>query len=253
MVIGSDILSQILVEGVQTLCDTVLPQNTISGRIHSGPVTVVSFSTQVEEISTDTLGDQLRKFWEEEEIPQTPQTSNWNQACENIYNHTTTRASNGRMECTVKKTEELNIMYKNVLQEFLYLEHMEFTYPREIISSGNYHSFYLPHYMVVKLDIVTTKVQMVFNDSRKSCSGNSLNDVLHTGPTPQPDLMIHGIDSASESLFQEVSDMKSAGVILKKLTENNATILPQYPKEDLLDSSFLIFESSSKSKTLGIQ
>ncbi|XP_023158894.1 uncharacterized protein LOC111591674 [Ceratitis capitata] len=87
IVIGSDILPQILVEGVQTICDTVLAQNTIFGWILSGPVTekVVSFSAQVEEISTDTLGDQLRKFWKEEEILSTPQITNEDQACENIY------------------------------------------------------------------------------------------------------------------------------------------------------------------------
>ncbi|CAD7001285.1 unnamed protein product [Ceratitis capitata] len=55
----------------------------------------------------------------------------------------------------------------------------------------------------------------------------------------------HDIDSASESLFQVVNALKSAGFILKKLTANNATILQQYSKEDLLDSNFLKFESAS--------
>ncbi|XP_036335071.1 uncharacterized protein LOC118745640 [Rhagoletis pomonella] len=98
MVIGSDILPQILLEGIQKIFDTILAQKTIFGWILSGPITenVVSFSTQVEECSNTILSSQLRKFWEEEEIPQPPQISPEDQACEHMYATTTTRAPNGR-------------------------------------------------------------------------------------------------------------------------------------------------------------
>ncbi|XP_036329665.1 uncharacterized protein LOC118741797 [Rhagoletis pomonella] len=222
MVIGSDILPQILLEGIQNICDTILAQKTIFGWILSGPITenVVSFSTQVEECSNATLSSQLRKFWEEEEIPQPPQISPEDQACEHIYATTTTRAPNGRyivrlpfkeefpkklslghswsaalqqffsMERSLQKKGDLGTMYNNVLQEYLDLGHMEHTKPCEIVANGKYFSFYLPHHAVVKPDKVTTKVRVVFNASKTSGSGKSLNDVLHTGPTLQPDLML---------------------------------------------------------------
>ncbi|XP_017481434.1 PREDICTED: uncharacterized protein LOC108377116 [Rhagoletis zephyria] len=222
MVIGSDILPQILLQGIQKICDTILAQKKIFGWILSGSITqnVVSFSTQVEERSNTTLSSQLRKFWEEEEIPQPPQISPEDQACKHIYATTTTRAPNGRyivrlpfkeefpkklslghsrsaalqqffsMERSLQKKGDLATMYNNVLQEYLDLGHMEHTKPCEIIANGKYFSFYLPHHAVVKPDKVTSYVRVVFNASKTSDSGKSLNDVLHTGPRLQPDLML---------------------------------------------------------------
>uniref|UniRef100_W8AH72 Peptidase A2 domain-containing protein n=1 Tax=Ceratitis capitata TaxID=7213 RepID=W8AH72_CERCA len=222
MVIGSDLIPQILVEGLQKVCDNLLAQNTIFGWILSGSVTekVSSFSTQIERVSNETLSTQLRQFWEQEEIHIPPQSTPENQACEDYYVATTSRNSCGRyivrlpfketfpekltlghsrsaafqqflsMERTLQKKGELKTMYNDVLQEYITLGHMELTTPREINSYGNYHSFYLPHHAVVKPDKVTTKVRVVFNASKTSSSGNSLNDVLHTGPSLQPDLML---------------------------------------------------------------
>ncbi|XP_067637745.1 uncharacterized protein [Eurosta solidaginis] len=204
MVIGSDILPQILLEGIKKVCGSILAQQTIFGWILSGPITenVVSFSTQVQ-ASNETLSSQLRKFWEEEEIPQPPQISPEDQACEQIYATTTTRAPNGRyivrlpfkeefpeklslgkscpaalqqffsMERWLQKKGELGTMYNNVLQEYLDLDHMESTDSCEITSNGKVFSFYLPHHAVVKPDKVTTKVRVVFNASKKSGSGKS--------------------------------------------------------------------------------
>ncbi|XP_036342045.1 uncharacterized protein LOC118751347 [Rhagoletis pomonella] len=303
MVIGRDILPQILLEGIQKICNTILAQKTIFGWILSGPITknVMAFSTQVEECSNATLSSQLRKFCEEEQIPQPPQISPEDQACEHIYATTTTRAPNGRyivrlpfkeefpkklslghsrsaalqqffsMERSLQKKGDLATMYNNVLQEYLDLGHMEHTKPCEIISNGKYFSFYLPHHAVVKPDKVTTKVRVVFNASKTSGSGKSLNDVLHTEDdtiatfplaatilkteTYVDDILSgsHDIDNATESLLQVIKALKSAGFILKKLTANHPAILEKCPKEYLLDSNFLKFESASTTKTLGIQ
>ena len=67
---------------------------------------------------------------------------------------------------------------------------MEPTHSREIIRDGKYFSFYLPHHAVIKPGSKTTKVRVVFNASKTSHSGLSLNDVLHTGPVLQNDLML---------------------------------------------------------------
>lgn len=67
---------------------------------------------------------------------------------------------------------------------------MEPSSSREIIRDGKYFSFYLPHHAVIKPDSKTTKLRVIFNASKQSHSGISLNDVLHTGPVLQNDLMI---------------------------------------------------------------
>ncbi|XP_017471618.1 PREDICTED: uncharacterized protein LOC108362968 [Rhagoletis zephyria] len=198
MVIGSDILPQILLEGIQKISAPILAQRTIFGWILSGPITknVVVFSTQVEKCSNATLSSQLRKFWEEEEIPQPPQISPEDQACEHVYATTTTRAPNGRyivrlpfkeefpkklcgplsVCCTsavflvwsdrFRKKCDLATTYNNMLQEYFDLGHMEHTKPCEIIANGKYFSFYLPHHTVVNPDKVTAKVRVVYNASK---------------------------------------------------------------------------------------
>jgi hypothetical protein len=48
--------------------------------------------------------------------------------------------------------------------------------------------YYLPHHPVIRNSSTTTKMRVVFDGSAKSSSGLSLNDLLHVGPTVQPDL-----------------------------------------------------------------
>ncbi|XP_050340167.1 uncharacterized protein LOC126766422 [Bactrocera neohumeralis] len=76
------------------------------------------------------------------------------------------------------------------MDEYLDLNHMEETVPYEKISKGRYLSFYLPHHGVIRPDKITTKVRVIFNASKCTNSGKSLNDILYTGTTLQPDLML---------------------------------------------------------------
>ncbi|XP_075157917.1 uncharacterized protein LOC142231184 [Haematobia irritans] len=93
------------------------------------------------------------------------------------------------MEKTLKKSPELATEYTNVLREYLRLDHMEPTNSTEICHDSKYLSFYLPHHAVVKPERTSTKVRVVFNASKKTTTGISLNDILHTGPILQNDLM----------------------------------------------------------------
>jgi hypothetical protein len=46
----------------------------------------------------------------------------------------------------------------------------------------------MPHREVVKESSSSTKGRIVFDDSAKTSSGKSLNDILHVGPKLQADL-----------------------------------------------------------------
>ncbi|XP_037942469.1 uncharacterized protein LOC119675345 [Teleopsis dalmanni] len=49
--------------------------------------------------------------------------------------------------------------------------------------------YFIPHHCVLKPDSTTTKLRVVFDASSKTTSGQSLNDLLHIGPTVQSELL----------------------------------------------------------------
>lgn len=61
------------------------------------------------------------------------------------------------------------------------------------VKSEEEAGFYLPHFVVIREDLATTKVRVVFDGSVKSESGISLNNVLMIGPTIQNDVFAHMI------------------------------------------------------------
>ncbi|XP_059221109.1 uncharacterized protein LOC131995877 [Stomoxys calcitrans] len=222
LVLGNDSERFINIEGIKkNICGDTSAYNTIFGWVLSGPMraeTVFSFSVNVLKPEEPAISDLLRKFWEQEEIPSSPLVSDSDAFCEEFYRKTTTRISDGRymvrlpfkdefsyslylgssrflalaqynrMEQNLSKEPELESQYNAVLGEYLTLNHMEETSSREISMEGKFNSFYLPHHAVVRPEHKSTKVRVVFNASRRTKSGYSLNDVLHVGPTLQSDL-----------------------------------------------------------------
>ncbi|XP_075157883.1 uncharacterized protein LOC142231149 [Haematobia irritans] len=220
MLLGSDVLPSIIKAGLEkNVAGSLLAQNSEFGWLISGPPkrrTVTTFASWV--TSNDTLNEDVKKFWELEEIPKSKTLSDSDIWCENFYRETTCRLPNGRyqvrlpfrqdlppevflgssrraamaqylnLEKQLQKTPELMTEYSNALQEYLELNHMEPTKSYEICENSRYCSFYLPHHAVVKPERTTTKVRVVFNASKKTTTGFSLNDILHTGPILQNDL-----------------------------------------------------------------
>ncbi|UYV73350.1 hypothetical protein LAZ67_10002818, partial [Cordylochernes scorpioides] len=89
-----------------------------------------------------------------------------------------------RMEKILKQQPQVYQTYKDSMQEYLVLGHMN-----EVKGSGNDHmAFYLPHHPIIKEKSSTTKLRVVFNASSKTTTGYSLNDILHTGPKLQKDI-----------------------------------------------------------------
>ncbi|XP_059224813.1 uncharacterized protein LOC131997647 [Stomoxys calcitrans] len=222
MLIGSDILPCVLKTGVhRNISENLLAQESEFGWFISGPQNsrcVTTFAAWASHCTT-SLNDAVRKFWESEEIPEEIQQSEEDLECEQIYKDTTQRQDNGRyivrlpfkkefpqqmslgssrrtalgqffrMEKTLKNSPALSEEYNRVLQEYLVLDHMTAVSADELCNGKSYMSFYLPHHAVVKPERTSTKLRVVFNASKKTTSGFSLNDVLYTGPTLQNDLM----------------------------------------------------------------
>ncbi|XP_075161709.1 uncharacterized protein LOC142234459 [Haematobia irritans] len=199
LLLGSNVIPHLLLEGVKSICGSLVAQSTIFGWVISGPIsvcTVSSFSIQTTEVSNDMLSRQLKQFWDQEELTSEVCSTAEDQYCEDLFTRTTYRNSElqmalgqyVRMEKSTSKNPEIALEYNNVLKEYLTLRHMSDTSPREISSNGSFYSFYLPHHAVIKPERRSTKVRVVFNASKRTDSGRSLNDVLHVGPTLQLDL-----------------------------------------------------------------
>ncbi|XP_065365526.1 uncharacterized protein LOC135958552 [Calliphora vicina] len=223
LILGNDYEHSINIEGIKkNVCGQTSAYNTVFGWVLSGPIktqTIQTFTTAVTPCETADLNNTLKRFWEQEEIPTSHPKAIEHDICEKFYTQTTTRQENGRyvvrlpfksefpdkvslgssryialaqyssLEKTLAKDPELQAQYKSVLNDYITLDHMEETSSSEIVSKDKYYSFYLPHHAVVRPEHKTTKLRIVFNASRKSKSKISLNDVLHTGPTLQNDLI----------------------------------------------------------------
>ncbi|XP_075158166.1 uncharacterized protein LOC142231444 [Haematobia irritans] len=223
LILGNDSERFINIDGIKKdVYGSASAYNTIFGWVLSGPMpteSILSFTTKVFALESDTLSDALKRFWEIEEVPAAPEISESEKFCEDFYATTTTRDDDGRyvvrlpfrkefpesislgssrftalgqytrMERTLLKDPDMQDQYNSVLQEYITLNHMEETSSQEICAQGKFYSFYLPHHAVFRPEHKSTKVRIVFNASRKSKSGFSLNDVLYTGPTLQNDLI----------------------------------------------------------------
>ena len=220
MIIGSDFLPFINSEGTQILEGCLEARASHLGWYISGPAPsedVQTFRTSVQVADNVDLNTQLRKFWELEEIEVSQTQSDNDIYCEELFKTTTYRDSDGkyvvrlpfkkeypqdiflgptksmafaqynRMEATLGKTPELQAEYTAVLQEYKTLNHMEEVPGTE--RGEKVSSFFLPHHAVVRPESTTTKLRVVFNASKKSKTGFSLNDVLHTGPILQTDIL----------------------------------------------------------------
>ncbi|XP_059221576.1 uncharacterized protein LOC131996143 [Stomoxys calcitrans] len=221
LLIGSNVMPKLLLDGVKKLPNSLLAQATIFGWIISGPLETLncsSFAIETTETSEDPISQQLRLFWEQEEILSSPPISPDDEYCESFFCQTTTRNAEGRyivklpfksenhkelglgisrhisliqylrMEQSLGRKPEMANTYYNILKEYISLGHMEEVTPHEISKDSSQSTYYLPHHAVLKPDSRSTKVRVVFNASQRTSSGKSLNDVLYIGPSLQLDL-----------------------------------------------------------------
>lgn len=92
-----------------------------------------------------------------------------------------------RMEKRFLTNQTLKERYHKYIQNLIDSGHIE-RVPHNRLNLPVQERFYLPHHGVTKESSLTTKLRVVFNASRKSTSGVSLNDKLLIGSSIQEDL-----------------------------------------------------------------
>ncbi|XP_073814300.1 uncharacterized protein [Musca autumnalis] len=194
LLIGSDILPTIIKPGLhKQICGDLMAQDTELGWIISGkptPNCVLSFASWT--VTVDPLNEDLKRFWEIENVPDQKSMSVTDIWCEEHYKRNVKRSSDGRyivklpfrqdltpdqylgasrraamgqflnLEKTLEKNYELASEYNKVLSEYLLLDHMKPTSSLEIVQDSHFGSFYLPHHAVVKPERTTTKERESF-------------------------------------------------------------------------------------------
>ena len=205
VLLGADIYSNIIMEGIHKQESSAVLQETKLGWILCGKVQSPLCNVIMNNI------EQIQKFWEIEDISDNNCLTEEEQECIVFYKSTTTRLENGKYEVRLplKSTCDTNLgkskgtaiaqfkqlerkfnkndiiakQYKAFIEEYLSLGHMTPAH------SNNKPDYYMPHHCVLREDSTTTALRVVFNGSQPTSNGTSLNDVMHTGPNLQADLL----------------------------------------------------------------
>jgi len=221
LIIGADLFGSLILDGVRKgAADEPIAQNTVLGWIISEPTAqprlLLQQSIGVHYSSVvDDLNQTLRRFWEIEEVPAPSKLSPEEQACDDHFNSTHSRTSEGRYvirfpfktgppinigesrhialqhylrtESRLKTDSSKSAEYHNFLKEYSDLRHMQrVSKPDEFNDSTQI--VYIPHHAVFRANSLTTRTRVVFNASSRTSNGTSLNDHLHPGPKLQKDL-----------------------------------------------------------------
>ncbi|XP_058446764.1 uncharacterized protein LOC131427516 [Malaya genurostris] len=219
MIIGAGHFYSLLLEGRFRLANKgLMLVDTMFGWLVTGKMGLGEENTHQAPITCHMatvmpVDELLERFWSVEECS----SSNYSlaeQQCEDLFNESTTRDSDGRyivrlpkkenftqllgasklnafkrfkwLEKKLEKDRDLKQQYHDFMSEYIRLGHMN------EISEDNLDgpdACYLPHHPVIKTASSTTKMRVVFDGSAKTRTGHSLNDALLVGPVVQDELI----------------------------------------------------------------
>lgn len=224
LLLGAEAYEKILLDGIiRKQDDSPTAQNSrfgwlLFGLVKSEPrfLPVADFKNCFMSTKLQQLDDVLRSFWEMEEIPEKRKLTIKEQQAEDIFVKNVHRNQDGRyvvalpfdpekqsqeigeskkaalhglfrLESRFKSNNALKERYKDYIQNLIDAGHIELV-PKHRLNIENKDKFYLPHHSVIKEESLTTKLRVVFDASRNSSTGVSLNDKLLVGPKTQDDL-----------------------------------------------------------------
>lgn len=216
LLLGADVYAQIILCGVKKgEIGSPVAQNTELGWILSGPC---SASLQPSSIGVNNfnvqicIDEQLKRFWEIEEVERKRLLTKEEELCEKHYEENHGRDESGRyvvglplcnmkqlgksrdqavsrliqMEKKFERNESLREKYVDFMNDYIRLGHMSLVNKSD---ADELTSCYLPHHAVFKESSTSTKLRVVFDASAKTSSGVSLNDKMMIGPTIQQTLL----------------------------------------------------------------
>lgn len=224
ILLGAEAFEQIIMDGIiQKRDDSPTAMNSrlgwlLFGVVKGGPQASHNFVVRKCLVAhkSQQLEGLLQKFWETEEIQEIRKLTNKEQLAEQIFTNSVHKDINGRyevalpfdpdketlrigesrkaalsnlfrMEQRFKSNHVFNERYKSYFKNLIDSGHIELV-PSDKLQLENHQKYYLPHHAVLKEESLTTKLRVVFDASRKSSTGISLNDILLVGPKVQDDL-----------------------------------------------------------------
>ncbi|XP_036145841.1 uncharacterized protein LOC118646627 [Monomorium pharaonis] len=231
LIIGADLYSDVILEGVRKgQSGQPVAQNSVFGWIISGPLAPTIDSSRASVVHSpphqysahltvhncllgQSLAEEIRKFWEIEELPQSQTLTPQDESCEAHFRATHSRREDGRyiVRLPFKRGPPIDIgrsravaerLYRSLLRRFRLHPELEQEYDqfmREYEQLGHMHgaslsqdashqSVHIPHHPVFREGSATTHLRVVFNASSVTSNGLSLNDCLYAGPKLQTDL-----------------------------------------------------------------
>lgn len=220
--IGSDYWGQFVLPGViKAQPGAPYAQQSELGWVVMGPTSHKS-SKIVSLISNVEIEEKLKRFWEIESVDGMDARAIDEDECERYFMENHSRDENGRyivaipfknslsqlgrsrnmavaqmlqLEKKFKLNPEFKERYTACINEYIDLGHMvrvnttENQMATKMGDEIRYNTAYLPHHAVIKESSSTTKLRVVFDASRKTTSGISLNDAMMIGPTIQEDIV----------------------------------------------------------------
>lgn len=220
LILGADVFCEILLNGIiKSSNGGLLAQETIFGWILSGSIkkrdTGETKNNKVITLiaTVDELNENIKKFWELERVksPQLPQFNSEDEYCMKYFNDTIRRNAEGRyivslpfkdnsehlgnskrmamaqmfqLERRFMANKNLKKQYTAFINEYIAMGHMVKCSDEKILDA---EGFYLPHHAIFK-ESTTTKLRVVFDASRKTSRGISLNEKMMIGPRLQEEL-----------------------------------------------------------------
>ncbi|XP_046601924.1 uncharacterized protein LOC107220893 [Neodiprion lecontei] len=222
ILIGANLLPTLMRSDVLRK-DTTMAQNTAVGWIISGCIVQPTTSTTtrlcltqagVEPYWNQQLFQLIQRFWEIENVPHIVRQSPDDKICETIFSRHQRDAQGRYIVPLPVRTNLLHLLGEsllgalaslatllrrmkrdpalaraciNFMNEYLRCGHMR-ELPEEEIHQTDSPIYYIPFHAIWQRGDLEQELSVVFNASRSTSSGCSLNDVLYTGPKLQTTL-----------------------------------------------------------------
>ncbi|XP_032690541.1 uncharacterized protein LOC116853521, partial [Odontomachus brunneus] len=231
LIIGAELYGEVMLEGLRKgLPGQPIAQNSIFGWVISGPTSSIlaaqthSRPCEINSshahhiavhhcVTESSLEEEIKRFWEVEELPDRPHTAPDDVACEKHFLETHSRTATGRYvvrlpfragppiaigDSRFRAEKQLNTLVRRLHQQpdkfreyraFL-KEYESLGHSRVVSRASNTLApcVFLPHHPVFRETSTTSRLRVVFNASSVTSNGSCLNDHLLSGPKLQADL-----------------------------------------------------------------